>query len=85
MIVKPQSLTANLQETESSLQIFPRSPVQISDPTKWQGIFLAHHRQPAWEIPENHLVQTILSINIGSACNLERLIDARLQRERFIA
>lgn len=83
-MVKPQSLSANLQEPTSSLQIFPRSPVQISDPTKWQGIFLAHHRQPAWEMPENHLAQSILSINIGSACKLERLIDGRLQRERFI-
>lgn len=84
MMVKPQSLSADLQQSKSSLQIFPRSPIQISDPTKWQGIFLAHHRQPAWEMPENHLAQSILSINIGSACKLERLIDGKLQRERFI-
>lgn len=83
-MVKPQSLTADLQEPTSSLQIFPRSPVQISAPTKWQGIFLAHHRQPAWEMPENHLAQSILSINIGSACKVERLIDGRFQREQFI-
>ena len=72
-MVKPQSLSADLQESKSSLQIFPRSPVQISDPTKWQGIFLAHHRQPAWEMPENHLAQATLSIDIGSACKLKRL------------
>lgn len=35
-------------------------------------------------MPENHLAQSILSINIGSACKLERLIDGKLQRERFI-
>lgn len=83
-MVKPQSLTANLQEPISSLQIFPRSPVQISDPTNWQGISLAHHRQPAWEMPENHLAQSILSINIGSARKLERSIGGRLQREPFL-
>lgn len=83
-MVKPQSLTADLQEPTSSLQIFPRSPIQVSDSTAWQGIFLAHHRQPAWEMPENHLAQTILSVNIGSARKLERVIDGRLQRERFL-
>lgn len=83
-MVKPQSLTADLQEPQSSLQIFPQSPIQVSDPTAWQGIFLAHHRQPAWEMPENHLAQTILSINIGSARKLERVINGRLQRERFL-
>jgi AraC family transcriptional regulator len=62
-----RSLITDLKEVQSSLQIFPRSPIQISDPTAWQGILLAHHRQLAWEMPENHLAQPILSINIGAA------------------
>ncbi len=84
MVSKRRSLIADLKEAESFLKIFPRSPVQVSDPTVWQGIFLAHHRQPAWEMPENHLSQHILSINIGSASKVERMIDGRLQRERFL-
>ncbi|GAC1457749.1 MAG: AraC family transcriptional regulator [Chamaesiphon sp.] len=81
---KPQSLTVDLKEAESFLKIFPQPPVQVSNPTVWQGIFLSHHRQPPWEMPENRLSQHILSINIGSASNVERIIDGRLQRERFL-
>ena len=81
---KPPSLTVDLKETESFLKIFPRSPLQVSNPMAWQGIFIAHHRQPAWEMPENRLSQHILSINIGAASKVERVIDGRLQRERFL-
>lgn len=35
-------------------------------------------------MPENHLAQYTLSINIGSAFKLERVIDGRLQKEQFI-
>ncbi|PAX53442.1 AraC family transcriptional regulator [Brunnivagina elsteri] len=83
-MTKERSLTANLKEAESFLKIFPRSPVQVSNPSAWQGIFLAHHRQPAWEMPENRLSQHILSINLGSASKIERVIDGRLQREQFL-
>ncbi|GAP97982.1 helix-turn-helix domain-containing protein [Leptolyngbya sp. NIES-2104] len=81
---EPQSLAANLAETESASQIFPRSPVQMSDPSAWQNIFLVHHRQPAWEMPENYLAQPIVSVNIGAAQKLERVIEGRLQRENFL-
>jgi AraC family transcriptional regulator len=81
---KAQSLTVDLKQADTFLKIFPRSPLQVSDPTLWQGIFLAHHRQPAWEIPENHLSQHILSVNIGAVSKVERVIDGRLQRERFL-
>lgn len=83
-MLKQPSLIVDLKEAESFLQIFPRSPLQVSDPTLWQGIFLAHHRQPAWEMPENQPSQHILSINIGSARKVERRIDGQLQRERFL-
>lgn len=81
---KQPSLIVDLKEAESFLQIFPRSPLQVSDSTLWQSIFLAHHRQPAWEMPENQPFQHILSINIGSARKVERRIDGQLQRERFL-
>lgn len=55
----------------------------MSDATAWQNIFLAHHRQPAWEMPENHLSQHILRINIGVTRKIERVINGRLQREQF--
>jgi AraC family transcriptional regulator len=84
MMSEPRSPITDLKEVESSLQIFPHAPVQISDPLTWQGIFLAHHRQPAWEMPENHLTQPILSINIGAARKIERVIEGQLQRERFL-
>ena len=81
---KPPALTVDLKEAESFLKIFPRSPLQVSNSTVWREIFLAHHRQPAWEMPENRLSQHILSINIGAARKIERVIDGRLQRERFL-
>jgi len=83
-MVTSQLLSIDLQEPTSSLQIFPRSPVQISDLSAWQGIFLAHHRQSAWEMPEDYLAQCILSINIGSARKLERLIEGKVQPEQFL-
>src|SRR4028119_730757 len=81
---KQTPLIVDLKEAESFLQIFPRSPLQVSNPTSWQGIFLAHHRQPAWEMPENQPSQHILSINIGAARKVERRIDGQVQRERFL-
>ncbi|MDX2214023.1 MAG: AraC family transcriptional regulator [Oculatellaceae cyanobacterium bins.114] len=81
---EPAPLTVDLKENEPFLKIFPRSPLQVSDPTLWQGIFLAHHRQPAWEMPENQLSQHVLSINIGATRKVERRIDGQLQRERFL-
>lgn len=81
---KQLPLIVDLKETESFLQIFPRSPLRVSDPTLWQDIFLAHHRQPAWKMPENQPSQHILSINIGSARKVERRIDGQLQRESFL-
>jgi AraC family transcriptional regulator len=81
---KQAPLVVDLKETESFLKIFPRSPLQTSDPTHWQGFFLAHHRQPAWEMPENQPSQHILSINIGAARKVERRIDGQLQRGRFL-
>lgn len=81
---KHSPLVVDLVEAESFLQIFPRSPLQLSDPTLWQGIFLAHHRQPAWEMPENQPSQHILSINIGAARKVERRIDGQLQQARFL-
>lgn len=80
---KPRTLSVDLTQADSSLKLFPRSPVQVSDPTAWNGIFLAHHRQPAWEMPENCLSQHILSINIGATAKVERVVSGRLQREQF--
>lgn len=75
-------LSIDLKQSESSLQLFPRSPIQIAS---WQEIFLVHHRQPAWEMPENHLAQHILSINIGADRKIERVIDGRFQQEQFLS
>lgn len=83
--LKATQISADLKETESSLKLFPRSPVQISDPSRWRGIFLVHHRQPAWEMPENHLTQHVLSINIGADRKIERVIDGRFQQEQFLS
>lgn len=80
---KPRSLVVDLTEADSFLKIFPRSPVRVSDVADWNGIFLAHHRQPAWEMPENQLSQHILSINIGATAKVERVVNGRLQREQF--
>ncbi|MGG6263434.1 helix-turn-helix domain-containing protein [Leptolyngbya sp. AN03gr2] len=78
----PDENPIDLQESESSLKLFPRSPVQLA---VWQDIFLVHHRQPAWEMPENHLVQHILSINIGADRKIERVIDGQFQQEQFLS
>jgi hypothetical protein len=83
-VSRAKSLTANLKEPESFLKIFPRSPVQMSDPIAWQGIFLAHHRQPAWEMPENNLSQHILSINLGSASKIEFKQSTGLAPHQFV-
>ncbi len=78
-----QASTVDLTKADTLLQIFPQPSLCTSDGTDWDGIFLVHNRQPAWEMPTNRLAQTILSINIGSSAKIERIIDGRLQREQF--
>ena len=81
---EPQLDTVDLTKADTLLQIFPQPPVCTSNGTDWDGIFLVHNRQPAWEMPTNRLAQPILSINIGSSMKIERIIDGRLQREQFL-
>jgi AraC family transcriptional regulator len=46
-------------------QILPNLPVLTSYESSWRNIHLAHHRQPAWELPELQNPQHILVLPLG--------------------
>ncbi len=46
-------------------QILPNLPVLTSYQSSWRNIHLAHHRQPAWELPEIQNPQHVLVLPLG--------------------
>ena len=46
-------------------QILPNLPLLTSYQSRWKNIHLAHHRQPAWELPEIQSPQHIVVIPLG--------------------
>lgn len=86
MKVMPEEkpLAVDLLEADALSQIFPCSSVASSHPIAWSGLIVEHHRQPAWETPEHCLIQHVISINIGSVSKIERVVNGRLQQERFL-
>lgn len=46
-------------------QILPNLPLLTSHKSSWRNIHLAHHRQPAWELPELQNPQHIVVLPLG--------------------
>jgi AraC family transcriptional regulator len=56
------TLYVDYLQKDSTLLLLPNSPLLTSEKSAWDSIQLAHHRQPAWDLPENHSKQHIIFI-----------------------
>ncbi|MDJ0716528.1 MAG: hypothetical protein QNJ54_20330 [Prochloraceae cyanobacterium] len=69
---------------KSSELIFERSPVISSHQIAWSGLSLEYHQQAPGETPQYLLVNPTISINVGKSSFIERIIDGKFQRDRFL-
>ena len=59
--------------------ILPRPPLITSSQEDWDGIYLRHDRQPAFEIPQHSHSQHTLIIGMEDSLNAEWSIDGQFQ------
>lgn len=65
-------------------EILPHLPLLTSDQAGWSGIQLAHHYQPAWELPEMAGSQHIVHIPYTSEpASVELVAEGHLQQIKF--
>lgn len=65
------------------LELYPCSPIVTSFATSWQRIYLAHMRQPAYQMPEAYFPLHILLI-LPNAASIDSTIDG-ISRKELIA
>ncbi|MBD3887226.1 helix-turn-helix transcriptional regulator [Phormidium tenue FACHB-886] len=77
-------LQVDFTEKDGSESILPRSPLLSSHNLGWNGIWVQHHYQPAWEMPECALSQHMLSIHhLDHLVESERVLDGKRQTEQL--
>lgn len=75
-------ITVNPFQEGAISQILPHAPFLSSDRAGWQGIHLAHHHQPAWEIPEIITSKHIISIVLTDPGIAKFVIEGKVQTAR---
>ena len=81
-----QPLTVDYRQKSAPLQILPNMPLLSSHQSSWNTIHLAHHHQPAWELPELHSEQNVIFIPIKyKTANIEIVADGQRQTLQYEA
>ncbi|MBD1997583.1 helix-turn-helix transcriptional regulator [Oculatella sp. FACHB-28] len=79
-----QLLQVNFTEEDAATSLLPRLPLLSSHNLGWAGLWVQHHYQPAWEMPEYAPSQHMLSIHhLDHAAESERVLDGKKQREQL--
>jgi AraC family transcriptional regulator len=79
-----KTLTVDYSQSNSTSHLLPRLPVLTSYQSKWQGIQLAYHHQPAWEIPELRGSQHIIVVpSVYNTVQVEFSSEGRLQNFHY--
>lgn len=79
-----QPLALDFLQEDAPTQILPNVPLLTSHQSSWNSIHLAHHRQPAWELPEMYGNQHIIYIpTTEKTATVELLAEGRLYQEEF--
>ncbi len=77
-------LAVDFTQENEVLQIMPRPPILSSHDLQWDGIYVQHHHQPAWETPEySHTRHMLLVHTSERVVRAERVLDGRRQREQL--
>lgn len=55
-------IRVDFTHTDAVLQVLPQAPVISSSGAGWRGIYLEHHRQPPYEMPEHCAHQHVIAL-----------------------
>ena len=81
-----QPLAIDYRQEAAPLQILPKMPLLSSHQSSWNTIHLAHHLQPAWELPEVYSEQHIIIIlTKHDTADIEYVIDGQYQTIQYEA
>ena len=74
------SLAVNYPQGKDILRLFPRLPLFSSHLFGWEGIYVQHHQQPVWEMPESFPPQHVVVVHHGEQpSEIHRVLDGRRQ------
>jgi AraC family transcriptional regulator len=76
----PKKPIAKHLSPEDALQIFSHPPVLSSQKAGWNGIYLEHYHQPAYETPEYCYRCHVVGIHVGHPV----VVEMRSERQRFV-
>ncbi|WP_414584052.1 helix-turn-helix domain-containing protein [Scytonema sp. PCC 10023] len=87
-MLQEKPLTVDFTKEGAALQVFPRPPVLTSYQSKWNGIYVEYHQQPAWENREFCTTQHVIAIHqfansLRHRIKMERVLDGRKQNEQL--
>lgn len=76
-------LSIDLTKPADVLQLVPRPPLFTSEEAQWKNILVQHHRQPAWEMPENNTAQDVIAVHyeIEDSTQVDRMMDETRRQE----
>ena len=77
-------LAIDVTQENNVLQILANPPLLSSQHLEWEGIYVQHHYQPAWETPQYCYEQHMVLIhNSRRAVQAERVLDGRRHTEQL--
>jgi AraC family transcriptional regulator len=83
-MAETQSLIVDFTQEEDVTQILPHPALRSSEDLAWQGLYVQHHQQPAWETPEYaHTRHMLLIHNANPTIQAERQFDGHRQLEQL--
>jgi AraC family transcriptional regulator len=83
---REQPLAVDYVQQDPPPPTLPNLPLLTSHQSSWQNIHLAHHRQPAWELPESYCPHHIVVIPIvDQPVDIEFRWEGRAQTEQVNA
>ncbi|MBW4695795.1 MAG: AraC family transcriptional regulator [Lyngbya sp. HA4199-MV5] len=75
-------LTVDFTQDDEVLRVLARPPLLTSQSLAWNGIYVQHHRQPAWETPAYAHTRHMLMVHQAQhVVHSERVLDGRRQKE----
>jgi AraC family transcriptional regulator len=79
-----QPLALDFLQEATPEQILPNLPILTSHQSSWNSIHLAHHRQPAWELPEMYSNQHIIYLpSTDRTATVEVTMEGRVCNHKF--
>jgi AraC family transcriptional regulator len=73
-----------LTPAHAPLSIFPTPPVRSSQAMRWEGLYVEHHQQPAYETPEYCYGWCNVSIHLGQPVRVEKWIETAKSQARWV-